>query len=159
MIDKEFIAYFKLAHGFLNLCMMALFCHQGWLGYVIRQARTSGAPVPLDAVRRHRKAGPAFALWGLLGYIAGIVAVLLDKGRVFEYPFHLLAGSLLAVVIMSLSTGSREGSRGRIPIIGTSISFWGCACLHSMSSRSCWGSASCCNTGKRIETTKKRINL
>ena len=108
MIDKEFIAYFKIAHGFLNLCMMALFCYQGWLGYLIRQARTSGAPVPLDAVRRHRKAGPAFALWGLLGYGAGIVVVLLDKGRVFEYPLHLLVGSLLAGVIVLLYGISRR---------------------------------------------------
>jgi hypothetical protein len=108
MIDKEFIAYFKLAHGFFNLCMMALFCYQGWLGYLIRQARTSGKPMPLDTVRRHRKAGPAFALWGLMGYIAGIVVVLLDKGRVFEYPLHFMTGSAIAVVIASLYAVSRR---------------------------------------------------
>ena len=108
MVDKEFIAYFKLAHGFFNLCMMALFCYQGWMGYLIRQARTSGAPVPMDAVRRHRKAGPAFALWGLMGYVAGIIVVLLDKGRIFEYPLHLLAGTMLVAVLGWLYAVSRR---------------------------------------------------
>jgi hypothetical protein len=108
MIDKELIAYFKLAHGFFNLSMMGLFCYQGWMGYVIRQARTSGAPVPIDAVRRHRKAGPVFALWGVLGYFAGITVVLLDKGRVFEYPLHFLAGLMIAIVIAAVYAVSRR---------------------------------------------------
>jgi hypothetical protein len=108
MINREFIAYFKVAHGFFNLCMMSLFCYQGWMGFLIRQARTSGAPAPLDAVRRHRKAGPWFALWGVMGYVAGIIMMLLDKGRVFEYPLHFLTGSLIAAVIMSLHVVSRR---------------------------------------------------
>lgn len=108
VIDKELIAYFKVAHGFFNLSMMALFCFQGWMGYLIRQARTSGAPVPLDTVRRHRKAGPVFALWGMLGFVAGIIVILLDKGRVFEYPLHFLTGSLIVAVIGSLYAVSRR---------------------------------------------------
>ena len=144
MIDKEFIAYFKLAHGFFNLCMMALFCYQGWMGFLIRQARTSGTPMPLDTVRRHRKAGPVFALWGVVGYIAGIVVVVLDKGRVFEYPLHFLTGS-----VASRSSSDRglcglaqDHGRGTYPP-GIFISAWACSCLRSMSSRSCWVSAFC----------------
>ena len=108
MIDKEFIAYFKIAHGFFNLSLMALFCYQGWMGFLIRQARTSGAPVPIDAVRRHRKAGPVLALWGVMGFVAGIIVVLLDKGGIFEYPLHFLVGSLIAAVIGSLYAVSRR---------------------------------------------------
>ena len=108
MVDKELIIYLKAAHGFFNLCMLALFCFQAWMGYLIRQARTSGSPVPLDAVRRHRKAGPIFALWGVLGFMAGLAVVLLDKGRVFEYPLHLLVGTLIAAVIASLYASSRK---------------------------------------------------
>ncbi len=108
MVDKEFIAYFKLTHGSFNLSMMALFCYQGWMGFLIRQARTSGLPAPLDAVRRHRKAGPVFALWGILGFFAGVTMIVLDKGRVFEYPLHFLAGSLIAAVIGSLYAVSRR---------------------------------------------------
>jgi hypothetical protein len=108
MIDKEFIAYFKVAHGFFNLSMLALFCFQGWMGFLIRQARTSGAPAPLDAIRRHRKAGPVFALWGVLGFVAGIIVVSLDKGRVFEYSLHFLIGLLIAAVIVVLYAVSRR---------------------------------------------------
>jgi len=104
MVDKEFIAYFKLAHGFFNLCMMALFCYQGWMGFLIRQARESGLPAPVDVVRRHRKAGPMFALWGVLGFIAGVVMILLDKGRVFEYPLHFLTGLSIALCIGGVYT-------------------------------------------------------
>ena len=108
MVDKELIGYFKAAHGFFNLCMLALFCFQAWMGYLIRQARTSGDPVPLDAVRRHRKAGPVFALWGVLGYIAGPIVIGLDKGRVFEYPIHFVTGTLIAILIVSLYVVSRR---------------------------------------------------
>ena len=108
MIDKEFIAYFKLAHGFFNLSMLALFCFQAWMGFLIRQARTTGAPAPLDAVRRHRKAGPVFALWGGLGFIAGMTVVVLDKGRVFEYLPHFLTGLSIALCIGGVYAVSRR---------------------------------------------------
>jgi hypothetical protein len=108
MIDKEFIAYFKLAHGFFNLSMLALFCFQAWMGFLIRQARTSGAPAPLDVVRRHRKAGPVFALWGVLGFIAGMTVVALDKGRMFEYPLHFLTGLSIALCIGGVYAVSRR---------------------------------------------------
>jgi len=108
MIDKEFIAYFKIAHGFFNLSMLALFCYQAWLGYRIRQARQSGAPAPVDAVRRHRKGGPVFALWGILGFVSGIVVILLDKGRVFEYPLHLLGGLSIVLCISAAYAVSRR---------------------------------------------------
>ena len=108
MLDKEFIAYFKVAHGFFNLCMMSLFCFQGWMGFLIRQARTSGAPAPLDAIRRHRKFGPVFALWGVLGFVAGVIVVSLDKGRVFEYPLHFLTGLSIALCIGVVYAVSRR---------------------------------------------------
>jgi len=108
MVDKELIAYFKLAHGFFNVCMMALFCYQGWMGFLIRQARTSGMQMPIDAVRRHRTAGPVFALWGIMGYFSGVVMIVLDKGRVFEYPLHFLAGSSLVLCIGGVFLLSRK---------------------------------------------------
>jgi hypothetical protein len=114
MIDKEFIAYFKLAHGFFNLSMLALFCFQAWMGFLIRQARTTGAPAPLDAVRRHRKAGPVFALWGVLGFIAGMTVVVLDKGRVFEYPLHFLAGLSITLCIGGVYAVSRRIRAGEL---------------------------------------------
>ncbi|MDQ5986909.1 MAG: hypothetical protein CSYNP_02644 [Syntrophus sp. SKADARSKE-3] len=37
---------------------------------------------------------------GLLGYCAGIILILVDKGRLFEYPLHNLAGSLIAFLLV-----------------------------------------------------------
>lgn len=108
MIDKDLLAYLKSAHGFFNICMLGLFCFQAWMGYQIRQARQSGAPVPFDAVRRHRKAGPVFALWGLMGFAAGVTVVLLDKGRILAYPLHFLGGLSLAVCITAAYLASRK---------------------------------------------------
>ena len=108
MVDKDLIAYFKLAHGFFNLSMLCLFCYQGWLGLQIRKARLASAPLPVDPVRRHRRMGPVFALWGGLGFGAGVVMILLDKGRIFEYPLHFLAGVLIVLLILSLYAVSRR---------------------------------------------------
>lgn len=108
MIDKQFVAYFKLAHGFFNVSMMALFVYQGWMGYLIRSARTTGMPAPLDAVRKHRKAGPVFALWGALGFAAGVIMVLLDKGKVLEYPLHFFVGLAIVLTILGAFLVSRR---------------------------------------------------
>ncbi|MDA8099586.1 MAG: DUF4079 family protein [Nitrospiraceae bacterium] len=102
MIDRELLAYLRYAHGFFNLCMMALFFAQARIGFRIRKARKAGAPIPFDDVRRHRKAGPVFALWGSLGFLVGIVVVLLDKGRIFAYPPHFVTGFLIVTGIAVL---------------------------------------------------------
>jgi hypothetical protein len=108
MIEKTFIDYFKMAHGFFNFCMLCLFCYQGWLGLKIRKGRLDGMQLPLEFVRRHRSLGPVFALWGVLGFCAGLVLVLLDKGRIAEYPLHLAGGAGVAAVIVGLYAVSRR---------------------------------------------------
>lgn len=108
MVDKTFIAYLRLAHGFFNLCMLALFCYQGWLGLRIRKARLGGAAMPAAVVRTHRRAGPVFALWGVLGFAAGLVVVVLDEGHVVHYPLHFAGGAGIAAVIGGLWAVSRR---------------------------------------------------
>jgi hypothetical protein len=49
-----------------------------------------------------------FALWGVLGYVAGIIVVVLDKGRVLEYPLHLLTGSSVVLCIGGVFVLSRK---------------------------------------------------
>ncbi len=107
-MDKAYIAYFKLAHGFFNLTMMSLFCYQGWLGLRVRKARLAGEGMPGDAVRQHRRTGPFLAAGGMLGFAAGTVLILLDKGRVLEYPLHFLTGLVIVLVIASLYAVSRR---------------------------------------------------
>jgi hypothetical protein len=108
MVDKEFIAYFKLAHGFFNLSMFSLFCYQGWLGWKIRKARLAGAAMPVERVRRHRTLGPVFALWGILGFVSGVMMILVDKGRVMEYPLHFIAGAFTVLAIAAAFLVSRR---------------------------------------------------
>jgi hypothetical protein len=89
-------------HGIYNGLVMALLFHQGWRGISIRRARLSKAPFPLKAVRGHRKRGPILALAGVLGFFFGIILVLIDTGRIFEYPPHLFVG--LAIVLLLTGT-------------------------------------------------------
>lgn len=108
MVDKAFIAYFKLAHGFFNLSMFCLFCYQGWMGLMIRKARLAGSVAPPATVQRHRRLGPVFALWGALGFAAGVIMILLDKGRVFEYPLHFATGAAIVLTLAALAAVSRR---------------------------------------------------
>jgi Protein of unknown function (DUF4079) len=96
------LEYLKFVHGFYNVLVMVLLFFQGWLGISIRRARRSQAPLPVKAVKRHRKMGPILALLGALGFLVGLVLVLVDTGRVLEYPPHLFVG--MAIVILLIST-------------------------------------------------------
>ena len=115
MVNREFIAYFKLAHGFFNASMLALFLYQAWLGLMIRRARLAAAPMPFAAVRRHRRAGPVFALWGMLGYLAGVILVLLDKGRLFAYPLHFVTGTAVVLFIGRTYAVSKRIAGAAVP--------------------------------------------
>jgi hypothetical protein len=95
VIDRLSIMYLKYAHGLFNLTMAVLFLYQGWTGFAVRRARRAGGKVPFDRVRAHRKSGPALELGGLAGYLVGIGVVILDRGRLFEYPLHLATGTVL----------------------------------------------------------------
>ncbi len=115
MIDRQFIAYFKLAHAFFNAGMIVLFCYQGWQGFLIRKARLAAAPMPFARVRSHRTAGPVFALWGVLGYLAGVIVVLLDKGRLLEYPPHFIVGTVIVLLIGWVYAVSRRIRGAAVP--------------------------------------------
>jgi hypothetical protein len=116
MVDKEFIGYFKLAHGSFNLCLLCLFCYQGWMGLRIRTARLDASPLPFILVRRHRILGPVLALWGLLGFVSGLTMMLLDKSRVLEYPLHFATGAVVVAVIGALTAVSRRIGRSALPV-------------------------------------------
>lgn len=105
---RQLIPYLAMGHGLFNLSVFGLFIRQGWLGLAIRRARQSGRPLPLAAIRSHRRLGPLAALLGGLGFLAGNTVVLLDKGRLFEYPPHFAVGSLIVLVLSALYTLSRR---------------------------------------------------
>ena len=102
LIDKELIPWLRLGHGLYNSLVILLFLYQGWLGLRIRRARLAGAPLPVGAVRRHRKMGPVLAVLGIIGFSAGLVVVTLGERRYMENWHHLFTG--LAIVLLLAAT-------------------------------------------------------
>lgn len=105
---RHLIPYLALGHGLFNLSVFGLFVRQGWLGLAIRRARRSGASLPFAAIRRHRRTGPVAALMGGAGFLAGVLLVFLDKGRLIEYPLHLAVGSVIVLTLVALYIMSRR---------------------------------------------------
>lgn len=96
-MSKELIPYLKLLHGGFNSIVILLFVYQGILGLRIRRAEKK----PVNIIRRHRKNGPVFAVLGISGFIAGLVLVLLDTGRILKYPPHLILGFIIVLLIIT----------------------------------------------------------
>lgn len=108
VIDKQLLANLRLLHGIFNTCVMLLFMYQGWAGFSIRRARRQNAPIPLPAIKRHRKMGPIFATLAGLGFLAGLILVLLDTGNILEYPGHLFASTLIVILLLVTYLVSRK---------------------------------------------------
>jgi hypothetical protein len=89
----------KLVHGSFNTLLALAFFYQAWLGLRIRRGRKRGEPQPAT-VRRHRKVGPFLVVLGVLGFCAGLILVLIDKGRVFAYPLHLAVGASIVLFLL-----------------------------------------------------------
>lgn len=102
LISRELVAILKLAHGLFNLSMTILFFYHARNGLLIRRARTGKAPLPLHAIKRHRRMGPLLAKLGGGGFFAGLTLVTLDTGKVLQYPPHLFVG--IAIIILLFFT-------------------------------------------------------
>lgn len=103
-MNKELISYLKLLHGLYNTLVIMLFIYQGLLGFRIRRSQQRQLPL----IKRHRKIGPVAAVLGLAGFIAGIVVVFFDTGRVLKYPLHFLTGLSIAALIITTYLISRK---------------------------------------------------
>jgi hypothetical protein len=125
-----FIDISKLAHGSFNTLLALVFLYQGWMGLSIRRGRKKGEPRG-TVVRRHRRLGPVLVTLGILGYCLGVVLVLIDKGRVFEYPLHLAVGSLIVLFLLGQYAVSRRikglDSSWRTPHLAIGV---GIVCLY-----------------------------
>lgn len=95
-MNKELISYLKLLHGLYNTLVIILFIYQGLLGFRIRKSQQR----QLHLIKRHRKIGPVAAVLGPSGFIAGMVIVFLDTGRVLKYPLHFLTGLSIASLLI-----------------------------------------------------------
>lgn len=108
LISRELIAHLKLGHGLFNLTVMLLFFYHGRNGLLIRRARTAAAPLPLPAMKRHRRLGPILALLGGAGFFAGLLLTLADTGQLLKYPPHLLVGVAIISLIFCTYRLSRK---------------------------------------------------
>jgi len=108
MIGQQLLANLRLTHGIFNFSVMLLFFYTAWFGFIIRKARLNNAPLPLAAVKRHRRLGPIFAVLGGLGFGAGLTLVMLDTGNILKYPAHLLTGATIVSLLLTTFLVSRK---------------------------------------------------
>ncbi len=130
MTFELFIDISKLAHGSFNTLLAFVFMYQGWMGLTIRRGRKRGEP-QFTAMKRHRRVGPILVILGVLGFCLGLVLVLIDKGRIFEYPPHLAIGSLIVLFLLGQYAVARKikgpDSSWRTPHLAIGV---GIVCLY-----------------------------
>lgn len=102
-----FIDIGELIHGSFNTLVVLAFLYQAWMGLKIRRGRKRGE-LQFTAMKRHRRLGPILVVLGIFGFCAGLLLVLIDKGRIFEYPPHLAVGSLIVLFLLGQYVVSRK---------------------------------------------------
>lgn len=113
-MEKQALASVKLFHGAFNCAVFIAFLYQASLGLKIRKGRIGQHP-DFSAMKRHRTFGPLLALLSISGFLAGVVVVSLDQGRIFKYPPHFLTGLLIAVGVATTFLVSRRIRPGDSP--------------------------------------------
>jgi hypothetical protein len=127
MIAGEWIDLLRVLHGAYNALVALAFLYQGWFGLKIRKAGKARGARDFGAIRKHRTYGPVLTLLGILGYAAGAMLITIDKGHVFEYPVHHLAGLAIVILLAAAFLFSRmikgPGSPWRTPhfLLGLAI--------------------------------------
>jgi hypothetical protein len=102
-----FIDIGKLFHGSFNALLALAFMYHASRGLAIRRGRKRGEP-RVEAVKRHRRLGPLLVVLGVLGFCAGLILVAIDKGRIWEYPPHLVVGSVIVLFLLGQYAVSRK---------------------------------------------------
>lgn len=107
MIPSSWVEYLKLGHGLFNTLMMLLFVNQGRLGLKIRKKRKGSLPKDFMIIKKHRERGPVLTLFGVLGFLAGVTLVYLDKARILEFPAHFITGASISFLLITTFLISR----------------------------------------------------
>jgi hypothetical protein len=108
LIDRQLLAELRPVHGVYNTIVVLLFLYQGWLGLRIRRERRARAPLPVPVIKRHRRMGPVLVILGGLGFMEGLTLVLLDTGRVLDFPPHLFTGFTIVVLLIATYKISKD---------------------------------------------------
>jgi hypothetical protein len=112
MVDPELIDVGEIVHGAFNGVIAIIFMYQGFLGLRIRRQRTAEGSRDFSVIRKHRKIGPALALLGMIGFLAGITLVLVDKGKIVAFPLHFILGLLVVLLILAVYLSSKKTGVG-----------------------------------------------
>ncbi len=105
---REWLDILRYLHGSYNTIIFFAFLYQSWSGWNIRKERLAGGNRTISLVSRHRKNGPVLALLAVMGYVAGDALTYLDKGYLFQFPFHALTGLGIVFFIMLTFLTSRR---------------------------------------------------
>lgn len=111
LLSKETIALLRYVHGGFNLLLALSVWIMLGLGLGIRRRRASGRPT-LRLSSTHRGVGPVLAVLGPMGFLAGATLIVLDKGRVLEYPPHFVLGLIIALALPGMFLLSRYLLKG-----------------------------------------------
>lgn len=108
IVEKQVLPWLRLAHGLYNTAVIILVFYQARLGFVVRKARKANAPLPLAAVKRHRRLGPVLVWLGLAGFFAGLIIVTLGERNYLEHWHHLFTGISIAILFPVTGALSRR---------------------------------------------------
>jgi len=108
LIDRQLLSYLRLVHGGFNTCVVFLFFYHARLGITIRRARRARGPLPFPMIKRHRKGGPLLAALGITGFCIGFSLVMLDSGKVLQFPSHFLVGCTIVLCLITTFILSRK---------------------------------------------------
>jgi hypothetical protein len=108
LIDKHLLSSLRFVHGGFNSFVTAMFFYHANLGMAIRRARKAHAPLPFPLIKRHRKGGPVLAGLGIAGFCIGFTLVMLDSGRILEFPYHFLVGCCIVLCLIGTFILSRK---------------------------------------------------
>ncbi|MDD2736078.1 MAG: DUF4079 family protein [Desulfuromonadaceae bacterium] len=115
LISSELISILRLVHGLFNFIIMLLLFYHTFNGLLIRRARRGKTPLPIHAIKLHRRMGPVLALFGGAGFSAGLILIMLDTGKVLQYPTHLFVGVVIVIMLFSTYRISRKIAGSSIP--------------------------------------------
>ncbi len=108
LIDRQLLSSLRLVHAGFNSFVMVMFFYHARLGIAIRRARRAHGPLPFPLIKRHRKGGPVLASLGIAGFCIGFTLVMLDSGKVLQFPYHFFTGCTIVLCLITTFVISRK---------------------------------------------------
>jgi hypothetical protein len=108
LIDRHLLSSLRLVHAGFNSFVTVLFFYHARLGIAIRRARKAHGPLPFPLIKRHRRGGPLLAALGIAGFCIGFTLVMLDSGKVLQFPYHFFTACTIVLCLITTFVLSRR---------------------------------------------------